>query len=585
MVAGAAAWHDVTLMPEPPPTWLRRGLPLLVGCVTAACFLPSLQNDFVLWDDDLNITGNRKYRGLSPAHLRWMFTTLLGGHYQPLSWLTLGVDHTLWGMDARGYHLTSLVLHTATGVAVYALLRAVLEHRETWTAYLAATLGALLYSVHPLRVESVAWVTERRDVVSGLFFVLTLVAYLSMQRSEGAARRRWLAASLAAFTLSLLSKAWGMTLPVVLLALDVFPLRRLPGAGWGARARVALEKLPWVVLAAGAGAIAFVAQHRIEAMKSLADHSPFERALQATYGLCFYLWKTVIPVNLSPLYILPDDLSVATVRFGVPFVLAIAITVVAALGWRRWPWLLAAWAAYVAILSPVLGTAQTGPQLAADRYSYLASLPLAALLAAGIERLLVRAPVVVAVAAAAIVAAYGVATARQTRVWHDSMTLWNHALRVDPGNFVAWTNRGWAEHLDGDLTTAVADYTEAIRLRPGYALALNNRGFARQMQGDLRGAIADYTGAILSDPRYAEAVYNRGTAQHARGDLQAALADYTQALTIDPTDPRYPNNRGLVRRALGDLAGAREDFRRALEVADPDWDGRDVIVKNLAGSG
>ena len=584
MVAGAAAWHDATLMREPPPTWLRRGLPILVAGVTAACFLPTLQNEFVLWDDDMNITGNRKYRGLSPAHLRWMFTTLLGGHYQPLSWLTLGVDHALWGMDARGYHLTSLVLHVATAVAVYALLRDVLERRETWTAYAAAAIGALFYAAHPLRVESVAWVTERRDVVSGLFFVLTLLAYLRLQRSAGAVRRGWLAASLAAFTLSLLSKAWGMTLPVVLLALDVFPLRRLPGAGWGERARVALEKLPWAALAAGAGVIAFVAQHRIEAMKSLSDHSPFERALQSTYGLCFYLWKTLVPTNLSPLYILPDDLSVATLRFGVPFVLAIAITVVALLAWRRWPWLLAAWVAYVAILSPVLGTVQTGPQLAADRYTYLASLPVAALLAAGIERLLARAPLAAAVAAA-VVAAYGVATARQTRVWHDSMALWNHALAVDPGNFVAWTNRGWAEHLAGDLPKAVADYTEAIRLRPSYALALNDRGFARQMQGDLHGAILDYTQAILSDPHYAEAVYNRGTAQHARGDLQAALADYTQALTIDPTDPRYPNNRGLVRRALGDLTGAREDFRRALEVADPDWDGRDVIVKNLEGSG
>jgi tetratricopeptide (TPR) repeat protein len=569
-------------MREPPPTWLRRGLPVLVAGVTAACFLPSLQNDFVLWDDDMNITGNRRYRGLSPAHLRWMFTTLLGGHYQPLSWLTLGVDHALWGMDARGYHLTSLVLHVTAALAVYALLRAVLEHRSGWPAYAAAALGALFFAVHPLRVESVAWVTERRDVLSGLFFVLTLVAYLHMQRSAGARRRRWLAASLAAFTLSLLSKAWGMTVPVVLLALDVFPLRRRPSA------RLVLEKLPWAVLAAAAGAIAFVAQHRIEAMKSLADHGPFERTLQATYGLCFYLWKTIFPSNLSPLYILPDDLSIASVRFGVPFALAVAITVAAVLGRRRRPWLLAAWVAYVAILSPVLGTAQTGPQLAADRYTYLASVPLAALVAAGIERLLAatsRGTPLVLTAAVALVAAYGVATARQTRLWHDSMTLWNHAIHVDAGNFVAWTNRGWTRYLEGkDLAAAVADYTEALRLRPHYPLALNDRGVARQMQGDLRGAVHDYTQALLADPRYAEAVYNRGTAHHARGDLPAALADYTLALTLDPTDPRYPNNRGLVRRALGDTEGAREDFRRALEVADPDWDGRDVIAKNLAGS-
>jgi hypothetical protein len=572
-------------MQEPPPTWLRRGLPLVVAGLTAAAFLPSLQNDFVLWDDDLNLTGNRRYRGLSAAHLRWMFTTLHGGHYQPLSWLTLGMDHALWGMNASGYHLTSLVLHTATAVAVYLLLLAVLD-RQTWSAHASAALGALFFAVHPLRVESVVWATERRDVLSGLFFVLTLLAYLRMQRTVGGARRWWLAASLVAFTLSLLSKAWGMTLPVVLLALDLSPLRRLPGASWRARSRVVLEKLPWAVLAGGAAAIAFAAQHRIEAMRTLAEHGPLERTLQATYGISFYLWKTLVPTRLSPLYLLPDDLSVATPRFGVPLALVLVITVVTLLGWRRRPWLAAAWVSYVAILSPVLGFAQTGPQLAADRYTYLASLPLVALLAAGIERLLAAAPrrrALVVAAGATIVTGYGIACARQTRVWHDSMTLWNHALAVDAGNFVAWTNRGWTRHLAGELPGAVADYDEALRLRPAYPLALNDRGFARQMQGDVPGAIADYTQAYALDPHYAETVYNRATAYHGSGNLAAALADYTQAIALDPTDPRFPNNRGLVRRALGDLAGAREDFRRALEVAEPDWDGRSVIVQNLAG--
>jgi len=572
-------------MRETPPTWLWRGLPLLVAGLTAACFLPAIHGDFVLWDDDLNITGNRRYRGLSAAHLRWMFTTLHGGHYQPLSWVTLAVDHALWGMNPTGYHLTSLLLHTVTALVVYAVLLALLSPAPTRSMHLAAALGALFFALHPLRVESVAWVTERRDVVSGLFFVLTLLAYLRMQRTEGTARRGWLVASLVAFALSLLSKAWGITLPVVLLALDFHPLRRLPGRSGRERMAVLLEKLPWAILAGAAAIVAFAAQHRIEAMRTLADHGPFERTLQAAYGICFYLWKTLVPTNLSPLYILPDDLSITMPRFAVPLVLVIVTTVAAVLSRRRHPWFLASWIAYVAILSPVLGFAQTGPQLVADRYTYLASLPLAALFAAAIARMLARAPqrapLVLAVAAAAV-AAYGVAGARQTRVWHDSMTLWNHAMRVDAEDFVAWTNRGWTRQLAGDLPGAIADYTEALRLRPSYPLALNDRGFARQTQGDVAGAIADYTLAVAADPRYAEAVYNRGTAHHGRGDLTAALADYTQAIALDPTDPRFPNNRGLVRQRLGDTAGAREDFRLALTVAAPDWDGRDVIEKNLA---
>jgi tetratricopeptide (TPR) repeat protein len=570
-------------MRPPSPTRLGPGLPLAVGALTAACFLPALRNDFVLWDDDLNITDNPRYRGLSLAHLRWMFTTFHGGHYQPLSWLTLAVDHALWGMDASGYHLTSLLLHAATAAAVYSLLLAVLDRGRAWTACVAAAAGALFYALHPLRVESVAWVTERRDVLSGLFFVVTLVAYLRMQQADGAARRRWLAASLAAFTLSLLSKAWGMTLPVVLLALDVHPLRRVVRTR--DVPRLVLEKWPWIALAAAAASAAFAAQHRIEAMRTLADHDPLERALQAAYGVSFYLWKTVVPADLSPLYILPDALRLSDPRFAVPLVAALALTVAAAAAWRRRPWLLAAWLAYVAILSPVLGVAQTGPQLVADRYSYLASLPLAALAAAGLERVLARtpraAPAALAAAVLALVACAAL-TVRQTRVWRSSLALWEHAIRVDPRNFVAWTNRGWTRHLAGDLAGAIADYTEALRLYPRYPLALNDRGFARQMQGDLAGAVTDYTAALALDPRYAEAAYNRGTAYHAAGNFRAALADYSHAIAHDPDDPRFPNNRGLVRQALGDGAGAREDFRRALAAAAPDWPGREVIVKNLA---
>jgi len=340
------------------------------------------------------------------VHLHWMFTTLHGGHYQPLSWVTLAVDHALWGMNPTGYHLTSLLLHTLTAVAVYAGLLALLARTPTRSTHLAAALGALFFAVHPLRVESVAWITERRDVVSGLFFVLTLLAYLRMQHTAGAARRRWLLASLGAFTLSLLSKAWGITLPAVLLALDLSPLGRLPGASGRARTRVLVEKLPWAMLAAAGAVVAFAAQHRIEAMRTLSDHGPLERTLQAAYGICFYLWKTLAPVNLSPLYILPDDLSLTMPRFAVPLLLVVVATVAALLAWRRHPWVLAAWIAYVAILSPVLGIAQTGPQLAADRYTYLASLPLAALFAAAVARAPRRAPAVLAVAAA-VVLAYG----------------------------------------------------------------------------------------------------------------------------------------------------------------------------------
>src|SRR5882724_6552752 len=192
-------------------------IPAGVALVAVACFLPTLRNDFVLWDDDLNFTDNPSYRGLSWRQLRWMFTTVHGGHYQPLSWVTLGLDYTLWGMNPAGYHLTSVLLHAANAVLFYHVVLALLRRAAVSGPALvlegAASVGALFFAIHPLRVESVAWASERRDVLSGFFYLIAVLAYLRMQNG---ARGRWLAVSLGSFVLSLLSEAWGITLPVVL---------------------------------------------------------------------------------------------------------------------------------------------------------------------------------------------------------------------------------------------------------------------------------------------------------------------------------------------------------------------------------
>src|SRR5579862_3115769 len=207
----------------------------LVACAVVVAFAPVWNCDFVNWDDSINLLENPAYRGLSAAHLRWMFTTFRGGHYQPLSWVTLGFDYTLWGMQPRGYHLTNLLLHTANALLVFALARTLLRHAATPRAAedsrltFAAACAALVFAIHPLRVESVAWVTERRDVLSGFFLLLTVLAYVRMtdacrqERDAGGRWRVWYGVSLGTFILSLLSKAWGMTLPLVLIVLDVYP--------------------------------------------------------------------------------------------------------------------------------------------------------------------------------------------------------------------------------------------------------------------------------------------------------------------------------------------------------------------------
>ncbi|MBX3026797.1 tetratricopeptide repeat protein [bacterium] len=550
--------------PQPPPPSGRSAawplLPLAVAVVVFACFAPALGHDFVVWDDELNFTLNAYYRGLSWAHLRWMATTFHMGHYQPLTWVTLGLDYLLWGMDARGYHLTNVLLHTANAVLFYwiclRLLR--LAHgsrgapapdgaRLRWTAAAAA----LFFAIHPLRVESVAWVSERRDVLSGLFYLSAILAYLRMQAAPrpSPVRRRWHAASVGLLVLSLSAKAWGMTLPVVLLALDAYPLRR-PAPG-ETRAALLAEKLPWLAAAAIAAVLAFLAQRQGAEMLSLEQHGIAARAAQAAWGLCFYLGKTLLPIQLSPVYPLDPHLDAARPAYLAAAAVVLAITAAAIAGWRRWPWLAVSWLCFAAVVSPVLGVAQTGPQAAADRYTYLSCLPFALLAAAALGRLAERQARLAAAAAMAALIVLAALTARQVRIWSDSIALWNHALALDAENAIAHVNRGTAWEAKGDLDRAAADYAAAID----------------------------------RDPRYADAYFGRGNVQRTRGDLDGAFADYDAFVRLRPHDPKGYANRGGVRHLQGDLEGAAADYRRALDLAPWDWAFRDTVTGNLAQLG
>src|SRR5437870_6466138 len=260
--------------------WVHWLVPALIALVTFAAFLPALQNQFVNWDDHENFLDNPHYRGLAWSHLRWMWTTHRG-HYIPLTWMTFGLDYLLWGMNPVGYHLTSLLLHAANAVVFFFLVRRLLTlalpspSERGYALPVAAGFAALVFAIHPLRVESVAWATERRDVLSGLFYLVTILVYLRACE-RGARGRRWYSLAVATFVLALLAKSMVVNLPIVLLVLDVYPLRRLGGAvGWWSEParRIYIEKIPFVLLAAGASAIAVMAQSSVHAAASLAQLS------------------------------------------------------------------------------------------------------------------------------------------------------------------------------------------------------------------------------------------------------------------------------------------------------------------------
>src|SRR3989441_1341982 len=434
-----------------------------------------------------------------------MWTTFHMAHYIPLTWMTLGMDYLIWGMNPVGYHLTSLLLHVTSAVVFFFLARRFLTlalPRASGRGHaLVASAGfaALVFAIHPLRVESVAWVTERRDVLSGLFYLLTLLTYLrSCERPE--LGRWWYGLSVALFGCALLSKSMAVSLPVVLLSLEVSPLRGRGGSlGWASASarRVYVEKIPFVLLAAAASALALLAQLSSRAMVSVAHLSALDRLAVSAYGLSFYLWKTVVPLNLSPLYMLRQTVNPAATPFIVSYGGVLAVTAIALALRRRWPGLPAAWLAYVVVLLPVLGIARNGPQIAADRYTYLAALGWAILAGAGLLSCWRRstgsttgAPTTWGLAgiATGVVIALGVLTWNQVHIWHDSGRLWTYALAIDPNSPVAHSNLG-------DLLDRQGRPAE-VRVQPDLAEAHANLGLALAQQGKLAEATEHYQQAL-----------------------------------------------------------------------------------------
>jgi hypothetical protein len=469
-------------------------LGLLVLSAAGAAFLPALQGEFLNWDDSVNLVANPHYRGLGWPQITWMFTTTLMGHYIPMTWLSFGVNYRLDGMSPWGYHLGNIMLHAGNATLVYLIARRLLaaaehggsqEAARTVAVSLASGFGALLWGVHPLRVESVAWITERRDVLCGLFFLLAVLAYLRGVDRGGRLRPGWRAISLAAFVLSLLSKAAAMPLPVVLLLLDVYPLRRR-GTGWP---RLLVEKLPYLALAGAAAVVALIALPRGTQVTSYEAYGVAARVGMVAYSLLFYPLKFVLPIRLSPMYELPAQVELSGWPF-LPALLGVGIVTGAlVLGRNRWPSGLAAWTYSALMVLPVSGVVHAGSQLVNDRYSYLSGIGFA-VLAGGAGVVVLRlaeqgrvsraTATLSAVGAGLIVVALGVASWTQTRVWRDSETLWRWAVDVDPTCSLCHGNLGSAITSSElglvRLPEAERHLRRAIDLRPDNPIPHYNLG-------------------------------------------------------------------------------------------------------------
>ena len=608
---------------------LRAALGLLLAALVCLAFRPVFGAQLLNWDDDANLLDNPHFRGLSGEHLEWMFTTPSGGPYMPLTWLSLALDHAVHGLgegfeqpEAAGYHATNVLLHALGAVLFIGLATRLLRAargapatpRAARDSALFGFLAAALFALHPLRVESVAWITERRDVLSGVFFVLAVRTYLDLPpgpvrlapragltaalaaaaavalffasvelggerlaagalglpglalalvalgvatasagraagpRAGPANGRRALSLSVAWLTLALLSKALGVTLPLVLLALDLWPLGRWkPADGLRPALALALEKAPYFALALVFGLIAVWGQGRYEAMLTLEAHPLAQRCAQAVYGLWFYPTRTLLPFGLIPLVELPPHGWVSSARFLLPACGVAALVLAAFLSRRRAPALAVALVAFALLIAPVLGFSQAGAHLVADRYSYVACMPFAPLVATPFLLLTERRPDMVravSLGAVLLLGALAIATHRQTARWHDTETLWTHQLAVAPES-----------------------------VRPHYMLGRMHYRAAQDGGGRaaLERAREEFERGIAKEPRvhpYYHGIY--GALLIDLGRFAEAARILAQVVGEEPEDPRHLTNLGVALRQLGRVAEAREAAERAVR-ADPDY--------------
>lgn len=539
-----------------------------------AVFLPAADNDFIGFDDPDYVTANPVVqRGLTAEGISWALTATAASNWHPLTWISHMLDVELSGRNPAGHHLTSIVLHGVNTLLVFAVLRALTGAvGRSWFV-------AALFGLHPLRVESVAWVAERKDVLAAFFWLVTTLAYVRWVRfpagpeSPGISRvaqdaSRWYWFTVLLFALGLMCKPMLVTLPFTLLLLDAWPLQRLDRQT--VRARV-MEKLPLFLLSAASCVITFLVQRTAGAVNETLP--PGLRLSNIIVSLARYLGKIFWPADLAFFYPLPDSWPTPAV-LGALLLLGV-ISALALLYRRHQPAFLGGWLWYLGTLVPVIGIVAVGQQAIADRYTYLPTLGIFLALVWGLHALTVPRRALARLTGAAGLGGLAVLAAlthRQIGHWQTTETLCRHALAVTRGNHLAHDLLGVALGRQGHFVAALREHEASLRLQPNSAVARNNTGAALQKLGRFDEAIPLHLEALQLRPRFPEAFYNLGTAYEQTGRAAEAITNYLQAIALRPThaDARY--NLGTLFLRLGQWEAAREQFEatRALTPDSPE---------------
>jgi tetratricopeptide (TPR) repeat protein len=520
-----------------------------IAAATLLAFVPVARNAFIELDDAAFITNNPHVReGLTLAGARWALTSLEQANWYPLTWLAHMLVVQLGGLDAGFHHLASLFVHVAAALLLFFALRAMTG------AAVTAAFAAALFALHPLRVESVAWAAELKDVLSGCLYLLAVLAHVRYARRPGAARA---AVTAGVFALALASKPMAVSLPFALLLLDYWPLGRwrpdkaASGCAVVPFTSLLREKLPLLALAAADGAITLVAQGRAGAVKSLDTLPLAGRVANAVVSLATYLERFLWPSNLAVVYPLGGD-ALQPAKVVAAGALLAAFTAVALWQARRRPYLAAGWLWFLVVVAPVSGIVQAGAQGMADRYTYLPLIGIVVALVWGardLRRRLRPPAALTAAAAAAALLVLGLSTRAEIGYWRDGATLFDRACAVTEGNWFAAYNAGVAYARQGRTREAVDRYRASLAIRPFFTDAWLMLGNALARQGDLAAA-EDALRRALAGPHAAEAGANLGLVLLRAGRAAEAAERFQAALRLRP-----------------DLSAAREGLARALALS------------------
>ena len=579
--------------------WPIVGVCVFLAAVILAVFGQTLGYGFINYDDNGYVSENTQViRGLTWKGIEWAFTHSVSANWHPLTVMSHMLDCQFYGLNAGGHHLTNVLLHTATAILLFLVLRQMMGLRPEKSigatvpqagAFWGGAFVAAVFAIHPLRVESVAWVSERKDVLSGLFFMLTIGAYVRyvqgrsrVESRESSARSGSLALDarpsaldyclvLLFFALGLMSKPMLVTLPFVLLLLDYWPLGRFTKSAGGPEwffipRRLLLEKIPLLILAAAGCVATLLAQHEA-IMKN--EVMPFSlRITNALASYAVYLKQMFYPAKLAPLYPYPMN-SVPVWESLIAFVFLVAVSA-GVIAWRRKrPCLMVGWFWYLGMLVPVIGLVQVGTQAHADRYTYLPQIGLYVMVVWLVADLCATwryRRVVLGGLMATAIAALMLCSRIQTTCWRDSELLWTHTLACTSNNAVAHNGLGDAYFRSGQMDEAIEQYQSALKVRPQYVLAIYNLGDVLLRLGRVDEAIEQYQKALALQPNYAEACNNLGNALAQKGRMDEAIVQFKRALEIRPAYAEGYSNLGNALVQEGRVDEAIACYQKALKI-------------------